>query len=85
MAVLAIVLAMIMPLPAVLLDILISANITVVGDRPAGRDVHHAAGGVQRLPHYAAADDAVPPGAEHLLGAADSAERQDRHRGRRRT
>ena len=78
LAVLAIVIAMITPLPPFLLDILISANITHVGDRTDGLAVHHQAGGVQRLSHHAAADDAVPAGAQHFLGAPDSAQRQHR-------
>ena len=41
-----------------------------------------AAGRVQRLPHHAAAADAVPAGAEHFLLAPDSAERQHRNLGR---
>jgi hypothetical protein len=54
-----------------------------VGDRADGLAVPGAAGGVHVVSHHAAAADAVPPGAEHLVVAPDPAERQYRNVGRR--
>ena len=56
-----------------------------VGHGADGVAVPGAAGGVHLVSHHAAAADAVPPGAEHLLLAPDPAERQHRHHGRRRS
>ena len=83
-AVLGIVIALITPLPGFMLDVLIVTDIMMSVDRDDGRDVHPQAGGIQRLPHHAAAADAVSSGSQYFLYAPDSDERQHRHRRRRR-
>ena len=81
-AVVAIVIALITPMPGVAAGFPDRRRHHAVRHRDDGGGLHPAAGRFQRLSHHPAAADAVPAGAEYLLRAADSAERQHRHIGR---
>ena len=78
LAVVAIVIALIMPMPSMLLDFLIVVDITLSVIVLLVSVYIRKAGGFQRISHHAAVADDVPAGSEHLLGAPDPAERQHR-------
>jgi hypothetical protein len=82
LAMLAIVVALITPLPGFILDLLIVIDI-LVGDRTDGVPVF-ATRGIHLVPHHPVVVDAVPSGVEHLQFAPDSDQRQHRDIGRRR-
>ena len=70
-----VVIVMIIPLPTVVLDLLLTRQHRGVADHPAGGDVHAEAARVLDLPVGAAGHDAVPAVAERRLDAADPAAR----------
>jgi hypothetical protein len=74
---------MILPLPALLLDLLFTFNIARGSGGAAGLGLHGQAARVRGVPERAAGDDAAAAVAERRLDPRGAAARSHRHRRRR--